>query len=56
MQDRTMIFLLQTTLASDLSESLAVLARSLGDNFLRHTDTVLALEAGAGQPVTEVLL
>jgi hypothetical protein len=47
---------LQTTLACDLSESLAVLARSFCHNFLSHRDVILALEARAGQPVTEVLL
>jgi hypothetical protein len=48
--------LLQTTLACDLGESLAVLARCLGHNLLGHRNVVFALEAGAGQPVAEVLL
>ena len=47
---------LQTALASDLGEGLAVLARSLGHDLLRHADAVLALQARVGQPVTEVLL
>ena len=47
---------LQTALASDLGEGLAVLAGSLGHDLLRHADAVLALQAGVGQPVTEVLL
>ena len=47
---------LQTALASDLGKGLAVLARSLGHDLLGHADTVLALLARVGQPVTEVLL
>jgi hypothetical protein len=34
---------LQTTLASDLGEGLAVLAGSLGDDLLGHADAILAL-------------
>jgi len=47
---------LQSILTCDLSEGLAVLACGLGNDLLRHSNAILALETRVGQPVTEVLL
>lgn len=47
---------LETALSSDLLESLAIFAGSLRNDLFGHAHIILALEAGVGQPVTQVLL